>query len=70
MSAFTYYIQRQTTLPITEEPKQIEWQTVLAIAKNNGYPTTIIDNLKKKTITRKPKQQDPSQQTTEARKNG
>ena len=68
MSAFTYYIHRLTTLPITEESKQIEWQTVLAIARNNGYPTTIIDNLRKKIITRKQKQQDPCQQMTEARK--
>jgi hypothetical protein len=41
ISAFTYYIQRLTTLPITEESKQIEWRTLLAIARNNGYPTTI-----------------------------
>jgi hypothetical protein len=38
MSDFTYYIHRLMTLPITEESKQLEWQTISAIAKSNGYP--------------------------------
>ena len=36
MSAFIYYINRLITLPITEESKQSEWETILAIARNNG----------------------------------
>jgi hypothetical protein len=35
------------TLPITEEAKQQEWNTILAIAENNGFPLHIIHNLKK-----------------------
>jgi len=32
MSAFLYYINRLTTLPITEKSKQKEWGTILTIA--------------------------------------
>ena len=43
-------------LPITDKSKQDEWQTILAIAKNNGYPTSMIHNLKTKLISRKQNQ--------------
>ena len=47
----------------------MEWQTILAIAKNNGYPIKTIDNLGKKLLARKQKQQqDQHQETTELRK--
>jgi hypothetical protein len=52
-SAFTYYINRLITLPITDKAKQNEWKTILAIAKHNDYPTSMIHNLK----TRKNKQE-------------
>jgi hypothetical protein len=39
MAAFTYYINRLMTLPLTEASKQSEWTTILAIATNNGYTT-------------------------------
>ena len=45
-------------LPITDKSKQDEWQTILAIAKNNGYPTSTIHNLKTKLISRKQNQKD------------
>ena len=67
MSAFIY-INRLITLPITEESKQSEWETILAIARNNGYSTKTINNLKKKLLTRKQKQQDQNQEITETRK--
>jgi hypothetical protein len=37
ISAFTYYINRLITLPITEKSKQDEWKTILAMVKNSGY---------------------------------
>jgi hypothetical protein len=43
-------------------------QDVLKLKKNNSGAKGLIDNLKKKIISRKPKQQDPSEQTIEARK--
>jgi hypothetical protein len=33
-------------LPITEKSKKEEWETVLAIARNKGYPIHIINNLR------------------------
>ena len=53
MSAFPYYINRLITLPITEESKQLEWQTILAVAKSNGYPAKTIGNLRNKLLARK-----------------
>ena len=40
------------TLPITEQAKQQEWDTILTIAKNNGCLLHIIHNLKNKLITK------------------
>jgi len=34
------------TLPITEQAKQQEWNTILTIAENKGFPLHIIHNLK------------------------
>jgi hypothetical protein len=56
MSAFNYYINRLITLPVTEKSKQEEWKTIPAIAKDNGYPTDMICNLKTKLIAKKQKQ--------------
>jgi len=39
------------TLPITEKSKKEEWKTILAIAKNNGYPIHINNLTKKKPPT-------------------
>jgi hypothetical protein len=43
------------TLPITEESKQEEWETVITMAKNNGYPIGIINALRTKLISMKHK---------------
>jgi len=46
-AAYTFYINRMITLPITEQAKQQEWNTVLTIAENNGFPSLlIIQNLR------------------------
>jgi hypothetical protein len=48
---YTFYINRMITLPITEQAKQQEWNTVLTIAEKNGFPSLlIIHNLKKNQI--------------------
>ena len=39
------------TLPITEQTKQQEWNTILTVAKNNGFPFQIIHKLKKQNNT-------------------
>jgi len=36
------------TLPITEQAKQQEWNLILTIARNKGFPLQIIHNLKNK----------------------
>jgi hypothetical protein len=53
VAAFVVYINRKIILPITEQGKQREWNTILTIAKNNGFPLHIIHNLKRKLITKK-----------------
>jgi len=53
ISAFLHYINRLTTLPITEKSKQKEWGTILTIAKNNGYPPALTHRLKTKLTNRK-----------------
>ena len=57
ISAFLYYINRLITLAINESSKQRDWETLLAIARNNGYPIIMINNLKTKLINRERKKQ-------------
>jgi len=52
LTAFIFYINSMITLPITEQAKQQEWNTILTIAKNNGFPLHIIHNLRNKLITK------------------
>jgi len=47
------------TLPITEESKQEEWKTMITMAKNNGYPVVIINDLRTKLISKKHQQHNP-----------
>jgi len=53
IAAFRYYIHRMITLPITEKSKQEEWEAIITIAKNNGYPIGIINGLRTKLTARK-----------------
>jgi len=55
LAAFIYYINRMITLPITKKSKKEEWKTILATARNNGYPIHIINILRKKLTTKKQK---------------
>jgi len=53
IAAFRYYINRMYTLPITENARKEEWNTIVTMAINNGYPKNIIYNLRKKLTNRK-----------------
>jgi len=50
LAAYSFYINRVITLPITEQAKQQKWNTILSLAKNNRLPLHIIYNLKNKLI--------------------
>ena len=52
LTALIFYINRVKTLQITEQAKQQGWNTIITIAKNNGFPLHIIHNLKNKLITK------------------
>jgi hypothetical protein len=53
IAAFLYCINRIPTMPITENSKQNEWETIISIAKNNEFPISILTDLKTKIIKRK-----------------
>jgi len=53
IAAFRYYINRMYTLPITEKARKEEWNTIVTMAINNGYPKNIIYNPRKKLTNRK-----------------
>ena len=57
-AAFRYYTHRMQNLPITNNAKQKEWETILTIARNNGYPRHIINNIRTK-ITNKIQNTEP-----------
>jgi hypothetical protein len=42
-------------LPITEQANEQEWDKIITIAHNNGFPTQAIHNLKKKAIAKQKK---------------
>jgi site-specific DNA-adenine methylase len=65
IAAFLYYINRITTMPITENSKQNEWETVIKKKKNNDFPISILTDLKTKMIKRKKQKQDQIQQQQE-----
>ena len=48
LAAYNFYIHRLLSIPITEQAKQQEWNTIFIIAKNNGFPLELIYNLKNK----------------------
>jgi hypothetical protein len=42
IAAYTSYINRVITLPITEQDKQQKWYSTRTVAKNNRFPLHII----------------------------
>ena len=65
ISAFLYYINRLTIMPINESSKQREWETIIAIARSNNFPTSMLYGLKTKIIKRKRQKQKQMQQRQE-----
>ena len=52
-AAFRYYIYRMQTLPFSDEAKHKEWNTILNIGKNNGYPKHWLNNIREKMANRR-----------------
>jgi len=59
MAAFRYYISRLINLPLTQKGKGIEWNTIINIAKHNGFPVEKITKLKTQLIKRLHKNHTP-----------
>ena len=59
IAAFKYYRHRMLTLPITEESKQEEWKTIITMAKSNGYPVGIVNDLRTKLTSKKHQKHPP-----------
>jgi hypothetical protein len=51
-AAFTHYINRALTLPITEQTRTQEWGNICNIAQQNGFPIKVIQNIKEKEIAK------------------
>jgi uridine phosphorylase len=66
-AAFRYFINRLISLPISQESRDMEWATILTMAKNNGFPEDIIRRLRTKLLTKKHKKNQPRKNLT---KNG
>lgn len=63
LTAYIFYINRMTTLPITERCKQQEWNIILSKAKFSVFPLYIIHNLKDKLLYKTHKTKNSSTQT-------
>jgi len=48
LAAFKYYINRMVTLPITEQVAKQEWEKIIAMAHNNGFPEQTVQKLRTK----------------------
>jgi hypothetical protein len=44
LAAYRYLIKRMTSLALSQEKEEAEWQTILTTAKNNNFPIPIIKN--------------------------
>jgi hypothetical protein len=48
MAAYRYYIDRMHTLPLDENKKRKEWQTIQRMGKSNNVPTQLLQKLNKR----------------------
>jgi hypothetical protein len=46
LATYRYYIERMFNLPLNNNQQHSEWQTILHIAKNIKFPTTLLHKLK------------------------
>jgi hypothetical protein len=63
LAAFSHYINRMLTLPITKQQQAQEWNTIQTIARRNGFPNQTIQRLKTKIENKKQKLQKHNQIT-------
>jgi hypothetical protein len=56
LAAYRFYINRMLSLPITHHAKLHEWDVICSVARNNGFPSQITHNLRRK-LTNKRKTQ-------------
>ena len=63
MAAFWSYLNRMHSLPLSQNKKQKEWETIQVIAKNNNFPKHLIQKLNRK-IQQKTKNTQPNEKTT------
>ena len=52
-AGFLYYINRTFTMPITERAGEQEWDTIITMAQNNGFPVHLIHSLRNKLTAKK-----------------
>ena len=52
LAAFNYYINRMLILPISEQVRKQEWNRILTMAHNNGFPTQLLHGMKKQIMER------------------
>jgi hypothetical protein len=53
LAAFKYYIHRTIIMPITEKAVKQEWNKIIKMARNNGFPKQIVHKLRNKLITKR-----------------
>jgi hypothetical protein len=53
LTAFKYYIHRMITMPSTENAVKQEWNQIVIMASNNGFPEQIVHKLRSKLITKR-----------------
>jgi hypothetical protein len=72
-AAFTHYINRVLTLPITQQARTQEWHIMCNIIKKNGFPKKVIRHIKEKEIAKlngRPKNENEEQTELINKKNG
>jgi hypothetical protein len=52
MSAYRFLLNRLHQLPLSPKQKHQEMNTIIQIAKHNGYPISIVDRLNKQIINK------------------
>jgi len=67
-NTFNFYVNRMLTPPITKRDEHQEWKIILAIAQNNGFPLHVIQNPRKKLITKKQRPKPPTTTTQQTKK--
>jgi hypothetical protein len=53
LAAFNYYINGMITIPISERAVKQEWNKILIMAQNSGFPVHLTHGMKRQLLTRK-----------------